>query len=159
MKDADTAQALARTAPVSHGLLTHDQLMSLRLAAWFGAIEVTDLVQTRQGERLVRHCTLRQHATGGAILQARLVIYPAVLPMAMLPPLENGTALFGQLLHDHGVAVSFGGRTLFHTTHPPRRWGRRHHMRACDGGALICEVEEVLSTEAVLTNLRLKNPT
>lgn len=150
-------ELLRRDFPVSHALLAHDGLMTRQLIRLFGPVHA---IQTRIeiGNDIVRRwSTIRQTASDTTLLQATLVIARANLPEGLLDRLQSGNRLFGGSLIEAGVAVRLIDRVIFRAPardqHATPAWGRRHRILRANDNALLCDVEESLSEEAVLRPL------
>lgn len=150
---------LARDFPVSHALLTHDDLMTRALIRHFGAVHAVQTAIEDAGNSITRRSTLYQTATGAALLKAILVINKPELPDGLLDRLRDGTRLFGALLIDAGIAVRMEDRAIYRKESPGGDqagvWGRRLRILHASGDGLLCDVDECLVEEALLRRLEI----
>lgn len=152
---------LERDFPVSHALLWHDDLMTSRLIAHFGAVHARQTAVSEDRDTVTRWSTLCQTASRAPLLQARLVIRKSVLPEGLLAHLFAGTRLFGALLIEASIGVRMADRTIY-CLRPPEGaqgqvrgqvWGRRQRMLLAEGDQPLCDVDECLVDETTLKTL------
>lgn len=139
-------------------LLDHDGLMTPVLLAAFGRLFARQISSTYSGGWFVRRSSIFQRSTGERILDATLEISYAALPTGFLEKLTQGEELFGQLLSDFGIEVRISDKSIYslnHDGHSGPRWGRRVSMYRQDTDDLLCQVDELLVSEALLLQYRL----
>lgn len=158
MAQVDSA-ILQRDFPISHALLTHDDLMTRVLIRHFGAVHAVQTAIEEDADSLTRWSTLYQTETDTPLLQATLVIRKAALPVGFLGRLLAGRQLFGGLLIEAGISVRVADRTLYRAGPPDGvysgSWGRRQHMLRAADDVLLSDVDECLASEATLRRMVL----
>ena len=140
-----------RANSLSLRLLSHHGLMTPQLSAAFGAMEATQISTKQSGQRLMRKSQLVSVDTGEKILHAELSIVFTNLPISLVKKLHETSALFGQLLLDHSIAVNVAEPQLFQTS--DKCYGRTTSMTETASGRPICDVTETMSDDALLSNV------
>lgn len=142
------------TKALDWSLVDHDGLMTPRLLAHFGPINVqvlrTDNLSETSYSRMSRLC---QISTGALILDAELVLNTVALPHQVLLGLRDTQTPFGQLVMEAGIVARSVDReitTLAATDGQGRRLGRRHRLVNAQTGQELCAIVETLSPLSVL---------
>lgn len=147
-------EVLRKDYPVSHALLTHDDLMTRILIRHFGPVHAVQSALVETGDTLTRRSTLHQTASGACLLNATLVIRKATLPAGFLERLVKGSDPFGGLLIEAEIDVILTDRVLYRGGQPGtpdgNSWGRRQRMLRASDGAVLCDVDELLEPEEAL---------
>ncbi len=153
---ANLPPAIERAGPFSQRLLDHDGLMTPVLQAAFGPLAVRQSQVIDSVDRLRRRSSIHQAVSGAKILDAVLNVSLPALPDGFLEQLQHSDVLFGQLLSDFGLTVRTTNRILYQSlTDNPCRLGRRVAILRRDTDALVCQVDELLVSEAQLLALRV----
>ena len=121
----------------------------------FGPVRAEQLSLERPFQRLLRKSRLVSVLGGETILDAELSIVSEVLPEMLLLSLSRTSALFGQLLLDHRIAVSVALPQLFQTREG--RFGRKTTITQVNTGQTICDVTETMSSDARLTSIAVRH--
>jgi len=138
---------------LSRILLDHGGLMTPVLTAFFGSILARPTVMVVRTTTVIRRSTLHCETDDEMILEAKLKIAKACIPNSMLSQLQHSFTPFGQLLADDGLKTKIARREIYcreHNDSAKTRWGRRHIILNATDDSRICDVDELLATEAQL---------
>jgi hypothetical protein len=141
-------------------LLDSDNHMSPRMRTRFGDIRAIQHESHEDASFYLRKSSIHQVYGNSKILDALLLISKAVVPSGFIEDLRNTDKGFGDLLSYYNIESVIANRKLFSATVDGiYRLGRQHSILSSRNGALICHIQELLSSESDLSKLEFNQIT